>query len=72
MKTTAPLSLSSIVIAGFEGQADDFTLRNACVPVLAPGQHCALFVTFQPMSASLAFAAVVINDNAKVRRGRWN
>ena len=62
---TAPLSLSSISIAGFGGQAEAFTLKNACVPTLAVGRHCTLFVAFTPMFAGVMFATVVINDNAQ-------
>jgi hypothetical protein len=63
---TAPLSLSSIAVVAEEGQQDDFKLRNDCVPVLAPGRHCTLFVTFVPVAAGSFFATLVINDNAQV------
>jgi hypothetical protein len=63
---TAPLSLSSIAVVGDGGQQEDFTLRNDCVPVLAPGRHCTLFVTFNPVAAGVFFATLVINDNAQV------
>ena len=63
---TAPLSLSSIAIVGDGGQQEAFTLRNDCVPVLAPGRHCTLFVTFNPVAAGGFFATLVINDNAQV------
>jgi hypothetical protein len=60
---TAPLLISSIALAG--SQADDFTLQNACVPSLAVGQHCAVFVTFKPVAAGAISASVVITDNAQ-------
>jgi hypothetical protein len=60
---TAPLLISSIALAG--SQADDFTLQNACVPSLAVGQHCAVFVTFNPVAAGAISASVVITDNAQ-------
>ena len=63
---TAPLSLSSIVIVGENGSQSYFTLRNHCVPVLAPGRLCTLFVTFNPGTApGYIDATLIINDNAQ-------
>jgi hypothetical protein len=62
---TAPLTLSSISIDGFGGQANDFILQNHCVSVLAPGQRCAVFITFKPMSTALILATLVISDNTQ-------
>jgi hypothetical protein len=62
---TAPLSLFFIAVVGDGGQQEDFTLKNDCVPTLAVGRHCTLFVAFTPMFAGGMFATVVITDNAQ-------
>jgi hypothetical protein len=63
---TAPLSLSSIVLVPNEGLPDYWLVKNACVPILAPGQHCTVFVSFTPKAGGSIFANVIINDNAQV------
>jgi len=57
---TAPLSLS-VAVGGSD--SDDFTVRSACAPTLAVGQHCAVFVTFAPVAAGAKYGGIAIIDN---------
>jgi hypothetical protein len=60
-KGSGPLNISSVSIVG--AQANDFVLRNACVPSLAPGRSCTIFVTFKPVVAGALSATLSIVDN---------
>ena len=62
---TAPLLITSIVIAGANGR--DFDQRNNC-PIspntLAPGDHCTMTVLFAPIDTGTLQADVTVTDNA--------
>ncbi|MBV9808688.1 MAG: choice-of-anchor D domain-containing protein [Solirubrobacterales bacterium] len=59
---TAPLSISSIAIAGANG--GDFAQTNTCPASLAVNANCTISVTFKPTTTGSRSASVAITDNA--------
>jgi protein gp37 len=59
---TAPLSITSIVVAGTNG--GDFTETNTCGTSVAASATCVISATFTPTAAGTRTASITINDNA--------
>jgi len=59
---SAPLSISSIVLAGTN--PGDFSQTNNCGSSVAAGTHCTITVAFKPTATGTRTAAVTLTDNA--------
>jgi hypothetical protein len=57
-------TLSSISIKLTGGQADDFTVANACGSTLAAKASCSVSITFKPVSTGAKAASISVADNA--------
>ncbi len=60
---TAPLSVSSVQIAG--ANAGDFTLAGTCANAVAPGASCTVTITFKPTVIGVKAAQVNVVSNAQ-------
>jgi len=60
-KGQKPLNISNIEIDGAD--SGDFAQTNACGPQIAPGDSCAIHVTFTPTQSGARSAAVMITDD---------
>jgi hypothetical protein len=58
----ATLNFDSVSLAGAE--PDDFSLTNGCGSSLAVGASCTWSITFNPVSAALKRAQILVTDNA--------
>ena len=59
---TAPLSISSIAVAG--ANSGDFTQTDTCGSGVAAGSICTINVTFKPSATGTRSASVTVTDNA--------
>ena len=59
---TAPLNISSITFGG--ANTADFASTNTCSSAVAPGNNCAISVTFAPQATGQRSETITLTDNA--------